>query len=73
METHRQSSTTEKAPTLDRRLIEAMKLSPYIFVTFEFGDRPVRIKVNEKLFSHDVAIATQSYYLRKIKKNNSNQ
>lgn len=50
-----------------------MKLSPYIFVTFEFGDRPVRIRISERLFSHDVAIATQSYYLRKIKKNNSNQ
>ena len=53
--------------TLDRRLIEALKSSPYVFVTFEFGDKPVRIRLNDKLFSHDVGIAVQSYYVRKLK------
>ena len=55
-------------PTLDRRLIEALKLSPYVSVTFEFGDKPTMIKVTDKLFSHDVGIAVQSYILRKQKR-----
>ena len=54
-------------PTIDRRLIEALKLSPYVSVTFEFGDKPTRIDVLDRLFAHDVGIAVQSYYLRKLK------
>ena len=53
---------------IDRRLIEALKLSPYVKVIFEYGDGPTEIDVREKLFSHDVGIAVQGHYLRKLKK-----
>lgn len=51
-----------------RELVEALKLSPYVCVTFEFGDRPILVKCEERLFSHDVGIALQGYYLRKQRK-----
>jgi len=59
--------TMKEKPNIDRRLIEALKLSPYVSVTFEFGDKPTRIDVRDRLFAHDVGIAVQSFYLRKIK------
>lgn len=55
-------------PTLDRRLIEALKLSPYVSVTFEFGDQPTQIDQRNKLFAHDIGIALWSYYLRQLKR-----
>ena len=58
-------------PTLDRRLIEALKLSPYVSVTFEFGDQPTQIDLRDKLLAHDIGIALQSYYLRKQKQQNN--
>lgn len=53
---------------IDRQLIEALKLSPYVKVIFEYGDKPTMLDVREKLFSHDVGIAVQSHYLRELKK-----
>ena len=53
-----------------RELVEALKLSPYVCVTFEFGDKPILLKCEEKLFSHDVGIALQGYFLRKQKQQN---
>lgn len=58
---------TKMEPTLDRRLIEELKLSPYVSVTFEFGDQPTQIDLRDKLLAHDIGIALQSYYLRKQK------
>ena len=54
--------------TLDRRLIEALKLSPYVSVTFEFGGQPTQIDLRDKLLAHDIGIALQSYYLRELKR-----
>jgi len=55
-----------------RELIEALKLSPYVCVSFEFGDRPILIKVENKLFAHDVGIALQTYFLSKNKQERRN-
>lgn len=53
---------------IDRRIVEAIKKSPYIRVVFEFGDGPTEIEVKgDKLYSHDIGIATQSYINRKEK------
>ena len=51
----------------ERALVEALKLSPYVCISFEFGDGPTMLKLNDRGFSHDVGIALQSYYLRKLK------
>lgn len=54
----------------ERQLIEALKLSPYVCVSFEYGERPSMIKIEDRLFAHDVGIALQGYCLRKTKKSN---
>jgi len=57
--------------TIDRRVIEATKKSPYIGVTIEFGDGPQEFIYKDKQFSHDVGIAIQSLLLRKLKHQNN--
>lgn len=52
----------------ERALVEALKLSPYINISFEFGDEETVIPLKDKLLAHDVAIALQSYYLRELKR-----
>ena len=53
---------------VDRQLVEALKKSPYVEVTFEMGYEKVTIPFKEdKLLAHDVAIAVQSYINRKSK------
>lgn len=50
---------------IDRRYVEAMKKSPYIYITFEFGFEETTLEMKDKLLAHDVAIAVQSFLNRK--------
>ena len=49
----------------ERALVEALKLSPYINISFEFGDGQTTLRMSNRRFAHDVGIALQTYYLKK--------
>ena len=54
---------------IDRRLVEALKKSPYVKIVFEFGHDEMLIEAKDKILSHEIGIAVQGYINRKEKNN----
>ena len=53
---------------VDRILVEALKKSSFVDITFEYGHDKVTIPFKgDKLLAHDVAIAVQGHINRKMK------
>ena len=50
---------------VDRKIVEALKRSPYVKITFEFGYDKTVLEMKDKMLSHDIGMAVQSYINRK--------